>query len=378
MKIVIAIDSFKGSMDSLQAGNAAAEGVQREIPDACVEVLPLADGGEGTVEALTHGLGARRCAVPVSDPLGRPVTAVYGITADGCAVMEMAAASGLPLLTAAERNPLVTTTYGVGEMIRHAIGEGCRDFLIGIGGSATNDGGVGMLQALGFSFLDGEGKEIPRGACGLEYLARIDTSCALPTLRECRFRIACDVKNPLCGTEGCSAVYGPQKGASAEEVLCMDGWLQQYASLTAKTVGQDLSRVPGAGAAGGLGFAFLAYLGGELSSGVSLVLRQIGLEQALRNADLVITGEGRLDGQSAMGKAPIGVAALAKQQGVPVVALCGSIGQDAEACNARGVDGFFSILPGPCSLADAMQPDRAAENMRRTAAQVARLWLAGR
>ena len=363
-------------MDSLQAGNAAAEGVLREIPDACVEVLPLADGGEGTVIALTHGEGARRCSVSVSDPLGRPVAAVYGITAEGCAVLEMAAASGLPLLTAEERDPLVTTTYGGGEMIRHAMGEGCRDFLIGIGGSATNDGGVGMLQALGFSFLDGEGKEIPRGACGLERLARIDTSNALPTLGECRFRIACDVKNPLCGSEGCSAVYGPQKGASAEEVPLMDGWLKRYAALTAEVTGQDLSHVPGVGAAGGLGFAFLAYLGGELASGISLVLRQIGLEQALQNADLVITGEGRLDGQSAMGKAPIGVATLAKKRGVPVVALCGSIGRDAEACNTRGVDGFFSILPGPCSLADAMQPDRAVENMRRTASQVARLWLA--
>ena len=378
MKLVIAIDSFKGSLDTLQAGEAVARGVLRCDPAANVTVLPLADGGEGTVNALTSANGARRCEAVVSDPLGRPVTAVYGVTENGAAVMEMAAASGLTLLTAEERDPLLTTTYGVGEMIRHAIVAGCRDFLIGIGGSATNDGGVGMLQALGFSFRNDAGQEIPRGACGLAELRSIDAAGALPSLRDCRFRIACDVTNPLCGPNGCSAVYGPQKGASPTDVAQMDDWLSRYAAMTADLLGTDHSATPGAGAAGGLGFAFLAYLNGELRSGISLVMEQIGLDSALVGADLVITGEGRLDEQSAMGKAPAGVAALAKQHGIPVLALCGCVGNGASACNSCGIDAFFPILQAPCTLQEAMVPSVAERNLALTAEQALRLFLAAR
>ncbi|MBQ9131748.1 MAG: glycerate kinase, partial [Clostridia bacterium] len=341
MRIVIAVDSFKGSLTTLQAGNAVAEGARRALKNAEMTVLPLADGGEGTVDALTSNGGGARCSVTVSDPLGRPVQAVYGVTERGVAVMEMAASSGLTLLTGEERNPLVTSTYGFGELIRHAIEQGCREFLIGIGGSATNDGGVGMLQALGFDFLDGEGRSIPPGARGLKSISKIDTAHAISALSECHFRIACDVKNPLCGPRGCSAVYGPQKGATPEDVERMDAWLTSYAALTAEVLGRDHANLPGAGAAGGLGFAFSAYLGGELRPGIELVMEQIGLEECIRHADLVITGEGRLDGQSCMGKAPVGVASLAKRYGVPVLALCGCVGEGAQACNDHGVDAFF-------------------------------------
>lgn len=378
MRIVVAVDSFKGSLTTLQAGKAVAAGIRRAALNAEVTVCPLADGGEGTVEAFTALRGARRCGTTVKDPLGRPVEAVYGITEDGVAVMEMAASSGLTLLTEAERDPLRTSTYGFGQLILHALEQGCRDFLIGIGGSATNDGGVGMLQALGFDFLDGEGNPIPPGARGLERLAKIHTVHANSALSDCHFRIACDVKNPLCGPQGCSAVYGPQKGATEENVAQMDAWLASYADLTARTLGRDHATLPGAGAAGGLGFAFSAYLGGELRPGIELVMEQTHLEAHIRGADLVITGEGCLDGQSCMGKAPVGVASLAKRFGVPVLALCGCVGKGAQACNSHGIDAYFSILQAPCTAEQAMDPANAAENMACTAEQALRLFLVAR
>lgn len=373
MRVAVAIDSFKGSLSTLRAGEAAREGILRALPDAEVGVFPLADGGEGTLDALLAS-GGERISIPVCGPLGETVTAEYGILSDsGIAVIEMAAAAGLTLVPEARRDPLDTTTYGVGEIIRDAIFRGCRRFLVGIGGSATNDGGTGMLSALGFGFLDEKGREIPRGAIGLRSLCRITSDGALPELSECVFEVACDVKNPLCGALGCSAVYGPQKGATPETVREMDGWLSAYADLSASLLGADHRDTPGAGAAGGMGFAITAYLGGRLRSGIELVIEATGLLRELALADVVVTGEGRLDAQSAMGKAPVGVARLAKEHGRTVVAFSGCVTDEARVCNAAGIDAFFPILRRPSTLAEAMDPDAAYRNLADTAEQVFRL-----
>ena len=380
MNIVVAMDSFKGSLSSMEAGQAVRAGITQADPSTQVTVRPLADGGEGTVEALISGMGGQRQQVTVTGPLGAPVVCTYGILpATGTAVVEMSGAAGLPLVPEPQRNPLYTTTYGVGEVIRHAIAQGCRRFLVGIGGSATNDGGVGMLQALGYGFLDGEGRPIPHGAQGLSQLARITLDGVLPQLAECEFRVACDVTNVLCGPQGCSAVYGPQKGATPEMVQDMDQWLDHYAQL-ARAVYPDTAHpdAPGTGAAGGLGFAFQTFTRGVLEPGVSIVLEETHLEKFIREADLVITGEGRLDGQTAMGKAPVGVAQLAKRYHKPVVALAGCVTSDATTCHVQGIDAFFPVLPGPCSLDQAMEPDTARANLAATAQQVFRLFQAGR
>ena len=380
MNIVVAMDSFKGSLSSMEAGQAVRAGIAQADPSAQVTVRPLADGGEGTVEALISGMGGQRQQVTVTGPLGAPVVCTYGILpATGTAVVEMSGAAGLPLVPEPQRNPLYTTTYGVGEVIRHAIAQGCRRFLVGIGGSATNDGGVGMLQALGYGFLDGEGRPIPHGAQGLSQLARITLDRVLPQLAECEFRVACDVTNVLCGPQGCSAVYGPQKGATPEMVQDMDQWLDHYAQL-ARAVYPDTAHpdAPGTGAAGGLGFAFQTFTRGVLEPGVSIVLEETHLEKFIREADLVITGEGRLDGQTSMGKAPVGVAQLAKRYHKPVVALAGCVTSDATTCHVQGIDAFFPVLPGPCSLEQAMEPDTTRANLAATAQQVFRLFQAGR
>ena len=374
MKIVTAIDSFKGSMTSIEAGHAAKEGILAAHPDAQVIIKPLADGGEGTTEALTAGLGGELKSLTVTGPLGRPVTASYGLIRERkMAVLEMASAAGLTLISQEERNPLEATTYGVGEMIRDAIGEGCRHFLVGIGGSATNDGGTGMLSALGFQFLDSEGQPIPLGAKGLENLARISTENARPELSQCSFHIACDVTNPLCGENGCSAVYGPQKGADPEMIRQMDQWMERYGDLAARTFPAADKEAPGAGAAGGLGFAFLTFLNGSLESGVGMVLKEINLKDDIRDADLVITGEGRLDAQTVMGKAPIGVAHLAKEYGKPVIAFSGAVTREAGLCNQHGIDAFFPIMRGVVSLQEALDPGEARINAADTAEQVFRL-----
>ena len=376
MKAVIAIDSFKGSLSSQEAGQAAAAGIKRVFPDAVTEVCPLADGGEGTVETLISGMGGTIRYLSVTGPLGESVTGRYGVLEDGVtAVMEMADAAGITMVVPEKRNPLYTTTYGVGETIRDAVKEGCRKFIIGIGGSVTNDGGVGMLQALGFEFLDGAGKPVTFGAQGLEQLACIGTRHAMEELADCEFHIACDVKNVLCGPEGCSAVFGPQKGADDAMIRQMDAWLADYAALAAaacegEAVDPDH---PGAGAAGGLGFAFRTFLHGSLEPGVELILRETKLEEKLQDADVVVTGEGRLDGQTVMGKAPVGVAALAKKYGKKVVAFSGCVTEDARACNAHGIDAFFPIVRGAVSLEEAMDRENAARNMTDTAEQVFRL-----
>lgn len=374
MKVVVAIDSFKGSLSSLQAGNAVKDAVLRLNNSAEVIVKPLADGGEGTVDALSEGTNTEVVEITVKGPLLKPVTAKYCILkTTNTAVIEMAAASGITLVSDAEKNPLNTTTYGVGELIKDAVGRDCRKFIIGIGGSATNDGGVGMLTSLGYEFLDKNGNPIALGAKGLRDLHRIKTEKALSVLKECSFNIACDVKNPLCGENGCSAVFGPQKGATPQMVRDMDLWLENYAKI-AQSVSQSANKnFPGAGAAGGLGFAFLTFLNSTLKSGIDIVLEEIRLEEVIKSADLVVTGEGRLDSQTVMGKAPIGVAGLAKKYGKKVIAFSGCVTNDAEVCNDHGIDAFFPILRGVTTLEDALNPQNAYKNLTATAYQVLRL-----
>ena len=374
MKVTIAIDSLKGSLSSLEAGRAIEAGIKNVYEDAEVCVRPLADGGEGTVEALTCGMGGTLETISVTGPLGTKVDCQYGILNDGVtAIMEMSAAAGITLVTAEERNPLKTTTYGVGEMIVDAIKKGCRRFIVGIGGSATNDGGVGMLQALGYDFLDADGNAIPFGAGGLEKLAKISAEHVIPELSECTFKIACDVTNPLCGPLGASAIYGPQKGATPDMIRDMDDWLAKYAEL-AKTVNPKAdAEIPGTGAAGGLGFAFSVFTNAVLESGISIVLEETRLEDYVKDADIVITGEGRLDGQTVMGKAPIGVAKTAKKFDKTVLAFSGCVTEDAVACNEHGIDAFFPILRGVVSLNEAMNSENARRNMIATVEQVFRL-----
>ncbi len=373
MKVVIAIDSLKGSLSSLEAGNAVKEAVLRAHPDAEVTVRPLADGGEGTVEAMAIGLGGELIEAEVTGPLGERVTAKYCIVNGTTAVIEMAEAAGLTLVPPEMRDPMFTTTYGVGELILHAIGRGCRSFIIGIGGSATNDGGTGMLSALGFEFFDKDGQNIARGAYGLDSLVSVSAENALSELKACSFRVACDVNNPLCGDRGCSAVYGPQKGATPEAVRIMDGWLEKYAE-TSKSVFPDADpEYPGAGAAGGLGFAFMTFLNASLESGISIILDETELEKYIADADVVVTGEGRIDFQTAMGKAPIGVAKLAKKHGKRVIAFAGCVTEDAEECNSHGIDAFFPIVRGVTTLDEALDRDNAYANLRAAAYQVFRI-----
>jgi len=395
MNVVVAIDSFKGSLSSLEAGEAAKRGILSAIGDVrkCdaldsvsnvnVFVRPIADGGEGTVEALTLGMGGSFCNVTVTGPLGEKVLARYGnIESKKLAIIEMASASGITLVDINKRNPLYTTTFGVGEMILDAIDKGARRFIVGIGGSATNDGGVGMLKALGFSFKDSFGNEIPLGAVGLRDLASIDLTGADSRLSECSFLVACDVTNPLCGEMGCSAVYGPQKGATSEMIKDMDTWLLNYGKIASETVNSkepasesviNLYDIPGSGAAGGLGFAFNAFLNARLQPGIDIVLTETHLEDYIKDADYVVTGEGRLDLQTVMGKAPCGVAAIAKKYDKPVIAFSGCVTKDAEVVNAHGIDAFFPILREVGSLEDALNPLNASLNLEKTACQVFRL-----
>ncbi|MBO5941067.1 MAG: glycerate kinase [Kiritimatiellae bacterium] len=371
MKVAIAIDSFKGSLGSIEAGNAVAEGIKRVVPEAECAVRALADGGEGTVEALATGLGGELRRVPVTGPAGKTVVATYGI-AGSTAIMEMAQAAGITLVSGEEKNPLKTTTFGVGEMIKDAIAHGCRRFVIGIGGSATNDAGAGMLQALGFGLSDSKGDSVGYGGGSLADIAKIDRRKILPELGECEFRVACDVTNPLCGEKGASAVYGPQKGATPEMVAELDSALAHFATVA----GGD-AQFPGSGAAGGLGFAFREFLGAELKSGVEIVLEEIRFGEVLSDADLVITGEGRLDSQTIMGKAPIGVARMAKKYGKKVLAFSGCATRDAGVVNDYGIDAFFPILREVVPLETALEKSYAAENLAATTEQVLRCFLLG-
>lgn len=373
MKVVIAIDSFKGSMSSMEAGNAAKEGIERACA-ADIVVKPLADGGEGTTEALVEGLGGEYVSIRVTGPLGAKTEARYGILGDKrTAVLEMAEASGIILVKREELDPARATTYGVGEMILDAVRRGCREFIIGIGGSATSEGGTGMLQALGYEFLDGDGSPIRPGIRDLDRITSITAKNVPEELKECRFQIACDVKNPLCGENGAVYVFGPQKGVKEEEKQVFDGKMKHFADKTQEFTGADHRMAEGAGAAGGLGFAFLSYLpDAELKSGIDIVLDAIRLEQEVKDADIVITGEGRLDFQTAMGKVPVGVARLAKKYGAKVLAFAGGVTKDAGECNAAGIDAFFPIVRGVTTLDEAMVPENARENMILSAEQVFR------
>ena len=395
MKILIAIDSFKGSLSSKEAGEAIKSGILRVVPDADVVISPLADGGEGTVETLVEALGGSLETVRVKGPLFQEVEAHYGILPESkkntseaslktssknplsngqLAVMEMSQASGITLVSPEERNPLKTSSYGVGQMILDAYYKGCRRFLIGIGGSATNDGGIGMLSALGFRFTKENGEEILPIGEGLKDLAGIENSSVPEGLLQCSFQIACDVENPLYGENGASLIYGFQKGGNKELLSQMDLWMKHYSELVKEYNPAANPEAPGSGAAGGLGFAFRSFLQGELKSGVSLILEETKLSEKMQGADLVITGEGRLDEQSAMGKAPIGVAKLAKSKRILVVAFAGAVTEGAKACNQAGIDAYFPILRGISTLEEAMEKENARRNLEDTVEQVIRLY----
>ena len=374
MKVTVAIDSLKGSLSSMEAGEAIKSGICRVYPQAEVNVRPLADGGEGTAYALTTGMGGEWITIEATGPLGQPVSCSYGIIRNSkTAIIEMSAAAGITLVSESERNPMNTTTYGVGEMIVDAIRRGCRKFIVGIGGSATNDGGIGMLQALGYGMLTKEGKQVPFGAKGLSVLEQITEEHVIPELTECSFKIACDVTNTLCGEQGCSAVYGPQKGADPTMIMQMDKWLAYYAALAKEKYPKANMKQAGTGAAGGLGFAFLTFTNAVLESGIKIVLDETRLSEYIKDSDIVITGEGRLDGQTVMGKAPIGVARIAKEYEKPVIAFAGCVTKDATACNEAGIDAFFPILRGVVSLEEAMKAENAAANMSDTVEQAFRL-----
>ena len=370
MKIVIAPDSFKESLSALDVALHIREGFRAVYPDADYVVLPVADGGEGTVDALVAATGGRRITRRVVGPLGDEVEAFYGVTGDGdAAVIEMAAASGLELVPPDARNPLVTTTFGVGELIRAALDDGARRFIIGIGGSATNDGGAGMLQALGVRFLDAGGRDLALGGGALADLERIDLSGLDPRLPACAIEVACDVDNPLVGPHGASAIFGPQKGATPEMVRVLDANLARYAALIERTIGKSVADMPGAGAAGGLGAGLHAFLGARLRPGIEIVMETVEMDRVVADADLIVTGEGRLDGQTIHGKTPIGVASVAERHGKPVIAIAGSPGRGFEAVYDHGIAAVFSVLSRPCTVAEALA--EGAVNLRNTARDVA-------
>lgn len=372
MKVVIAIDSLKGSLSSLEAGMAIKEGILNAC-EAEVIVKPLADGGEGTVEALLFSMGGRKIQMEVTGPLGDKITGSYGILDKKTAILEIAEAAGIQLVPSHRLNPLYTTSYGVGEMIKDAIGRGCRNFIIGIGGSATNDGGIGMLKALGYEFFDAEGNAIKPIGKDLGRIADLSIDNVVKELSECSFRIACDVNNPLYGSMGAAHVFGPQKGATAEIVQILDKGLENFSEVIKRITGKDTAFLPGTGAAGGIGYAFLTFLNAKLESGIEIILDEIKLEDDIKDADFVITGEGKIDFQTAMGKAPIGVAKLAKKYGKKVIAFAGGVTEDAYKCNKEGIDAFFSILQLPMTVDEAMEFETARKNLIATSTQVFRL-----
>lgn len=375
MKVIFAPDSFKESLSAPAVAAALARGFQRVIPQLEAVLLPVADGGEGTTEALVSATGGQLFEQVVTDPLGRPITAQWGLLGgqtEPMAVIETAAASGLHLLTLDERNPCLTSTFGTGELVRAALDAGVRRFIIGLGGSATNDAGAGFLQALGAQLLDQAGQALRPGGLALSGLQRIDLSQLDPRLATCRFEVACDVNNPLTGIKGASAVFGPQKGADAQMVAALDAALSHFAKLAEPVTGRDFSLLPGAGAAGGLGAALTGFLNAELRSGIDIVLDALDFDSYLNGAQLVITGEGRIDSQTIHGKTPIGVARRSKRQGLPVVAVAGSVSADAAVVYQHGIDAVFSIMQGVATLPQALQ--EASSNLERTAESIARLW----
>ena len=373
MKVVVAIDSLKGSLSSMDAGKITASAINDLDKNIDVKIFPLADGGEGTADALTSGLNGKIISAEVTGPLGNKIQSRYGIIpATNTAVIETADAAGITLVPSDKRNPLYTTTYGLGELILNAAESGCREFIIGIGGSATNDCGLGMLTALGVKFLKADGSTVGIFGDDLKDVASVDTSKMSPILRECKFKIACDVTNPLCGEKGCSAVYGPQKGATPEIVAAMDGYIKNFSLTVEKQLGLTGAEIPGAGAAGGLGYAFHTFLNGELKPGINLVLDAVKISDALKTADVVITGEGRLDFQTAMGKAPVGVSKLAKKNNpnVIVIAICGAATPEAVEVNKNGIDAYFPIIHSPMTVEEAVEPATAQKNLYQTVTQI--------
>lgn len=356
-RFIVAPDSFKESLSSVEAAGHIASGIRRVWPDAEIVEAPLADGGEGMLNTMVAASGGRVVSREVTGPLGNPVKASYGLLGDGeTAVVEMAAASGLGLVPAGRRNPMATTTFGTGELIKAALDEGCRRLIVGIGGSATNDGGAGMAQALGVRLPDAEGKEIGYGAAGLLCLSRIDSTGLDYRIGKTEVLVACDVDNPLCGPEGAAYVYGPQKGAAPEMLPVLDRALEHLAALVRRDLGVEIRQLPGAGAAGGLGGGLAAFLGGRLRRGIDIVFEALGFESLLAGgADLVITGEGEINGQTVYGKVPVGVARLAKKYNLPVLAIAGSIGPGAEKVLAEGIDAYMSIITRPMSLEEAVR-----------------------
>lgn len=370
MKIVIAPDSYKESLSAQEVATQIEAGFREIFPDASYVKLPVADGGEGTVEAMVAATQGRIVEVQVTGPLGDNIDAFFGLSGDEkTAFIEMAAASGLERVPCAQRNPLLTTSYGTGELIRSALDHGVKHCIIGIGGSATNDGGAGMAQALGAKLLDAQGEPIGFGGGALDALERVDVSELDQRINSCRFEVACDVTNPLTGKLGASAVFGPQKGATSAMIVQLDNALKHYAEVIRHSLEIDVDQVPGSGAAGGMGAALLAFCGAELRQGIEIVTDALGLDELVRDASLVITGEGRIDSQTVHGKVPIGVARVAKRYNKPVVGIAGSLTADVGVVHEHGLDAVFSVLYTICSLEEAL--DNAAANVRMTARNVA-------
>lgn len=374
MKVAIAIDSFKGSMSSLELADAVNKGIKSVFPESEIIKFPIADGGEGTVDSLVTGTEGRIIKTKVNDPLMREIESRYGILGDGkTAVIEMAEASGLPLLRVDERNPLKTTTFGTGQLIKDAISKDCRTFIIGVGGSATNDAGIGMLQALGYQFFDENGDEVGYGGENLSLIKTIDSSKKLVELDQCSFLIACDVDNPFYGPTGAAEIYSRQKGATEKMVEILDQGLRDLSSLIKKELNKDISKIPGSGAAGGLGGGLMAFLNGELKSGIKIVIEKLEMEKKIKDCDFVITGEGRLDSQTAMGKAPVGISEIAKKFNIPVIAIAGGVSDDAYKLHQKGIDCFFSIMNYPITLEEAMKKEKATELVIKNTEEIFRL-----
>jgi len=377
MRILIAPDSYKNALSALEVATSLKAGLFKVFPEAEFEILPMADGGEGTVEALIDATRGEIIKTPVHDPLMRPVESSFGITGDGItAVIEMASASGIQLVTSEERNPRITTTFGTGELIHAALDKGCRDIILGIGGSATNDCGMGMAAALGVKFLDAAGNSVGTGGGSLSDVFRIEMSGLDERIRETKIMVACDVTNPLTGPDGAAHVYGPQKGADPDMVKELDSNLEKLSNLIAEQLGKEVGNIPGAGAAGGLGAGLIAFLGGELVEGVPIIAAKTGLDAAAARADIVITGEGGIDFQTQFGKTPYGVARVAKKHGKPVVAVAGTIGEGAEELYSKGIDAVVSILDSPMNLEDAIQ--QTSTLLEATGERIGRLLMLGR
>jgi glycerate 2-kinase len=373
MKVVVAIDSFKGCMTSNEVSYAVEKGIRQVYQDAEVIKVPIADGGEGTVDTLIEGLGGQLIKHDVHNPLMRKITAYYGILKDHTAIIEMAACSGLPLLKEHERNPMKTTTFGVGELIKDAIDRGCREFIIGIGGSATNDGGLGMLEALGYVFYDEHHQKLKGIGESLSKVAYINDSDKLPQLKECRFTILCDVDNPFYGKLGAAHVYGRQKGADTEMIEVLDHGLKHFSSMIIKWLNKDISMLKGAGAAGGLGGGFSAFLNGELLPGIDVIFDKIKINEKMKDADFLITGEGKMDFQSVMGKVPAGVSQLGRKYQIPVIGIVGSLMEEAYQMHEHGLTALFSIMNAPMSLDEAMERDRAMKLVENNTREIFRL-----